>query len=655
LISIVQAHVRRLTAQLRREKGIALVMSLGILFTLSVAGVTTYVYTSTNARSSEVSKDSELAFSLAEAGIAEALSILNNALDPMTGSTLSPERTLLLEGGQAKYSGTLVGTTWTITSKGLIANPTGNGGQLTRTLTRKAQVYGVNGGATVSAWSRFYHDNENVCLEIEDVTFPTSVSARGDICMKGTAKITGADSRVEAGGNLIMTANGLNAVRSAGAGAGWTNSNYVGASDNLRASATISAGGQSANLDATSFGFAIPSDATITGIRVSLERGASVSDNIGDVDVYLLKGGSTTGITDHAVSGDWGASDAIRTYGSSTDLWGTTWTPANVNASNFGFRLKVDNDSSSSRTAYVDHVQITVYYTPAPETSIGLVDEPVFGTYIAGTCTYGSQSPHSPCSSVDKVYADTITQTPETLAKPTIDLAYWYSNAKPGPMNPCTTGSFPGGFDNDTTYNKSRPGSPEITPEGTSYTCQVKDAQGTILGEISWNHLTRVLKIKGTIFIDGDMRFDDDGTIVHYQGRGIIYAADDIEYDEIVCAGGSGTQNCIDDGMENWDPTQNMLIVLSGEDAEYDQGATQSQSEPSGLQGIIYAAGQCMIHQNFHASGPVICDTIYLPPDGFGWPTYYTWPALGSLVDGQIYADPNTAGDFLVRPLEQSG
>jgi hypothetical protein len=303
----------------------------------------------------------------------------------------------------------------------------------------------------------------------------------------------------------------------------------------------------------------------------------------------------------------------------------------------------------------VDHVQITVYYTPAPETSIGLVDEPVFGTYIAGSCTYGSQSPHSPCSSVDKVYADTITQTPETLAKPTIDLAYWYSNAKPGPMNPCTTGSFPGGFDNDTTYNKSRPGSPEITPEGTSYTCQVKDAQGTILGEISWNHLTRVLKIKGTIFIDGDMRFDDDGTIVHYQGRGIIYAADDIEYDEIVCAGGSGTQNCIDDGMENWDPTQNMLIVLSGEDAEYDQGATQSQSEPSGLQGIIYAAGQCMIHQNFHASGPVICDTIYLPPDGFGWPTYYTWPALGSLVDGQIYADPNTAGDFLVRPLEQSG
>jgi Tfp pilus assembly protein PilX len=643
-------------ACLRAERGIALVMSLGVLFTLSVAGTATYVYTSGNARSSELSKDSELAFSLAEAGIAEALSILNNALDPMTASTLSPERTLVLEGGQAKYSGVLSGQTWTVTSRGIVANPTGAGGELTRTLTRKAQVYGVNGGATVSAWSRFYHDNASVCLEIEDVEIPTSISARGDICMKGTAKITGSESRVEAGGDVIMTAgSSTNLTRSAGAGAGWMNAGNIGASDNFKATSTVSSGGQSANLDASSFGFAIPADATIAGIRVSVERGASASGYIGDVDAYLLKGGSTGGITDHATCCDWNSGDAIRTYGSSSDLWGTTWTPADVNASNFGFRLKVDNDAGSSVTANVDHVQITVYYLPAPATSIGLFDSPVLGAYIAGTCTYGSQPAHAPCSSVDKVYASTITQTPETLAKPTIDLAYWYSNAKPGPMHNCTVGSFPGGFDNDTTYNKSRPGSPEITPEGTSYTCQVNDAEGALIGELSWNHLTRVLKIKGTIFVDGDLRFDDDGTIVHYQGRGIIYAADDIEYDEIVCAGGSGMTNCITEGMDDWDPTQNMLIVLSGEDSEFDQGATQSQSEPSGLQGIIYAKGECTIHQNFHLSGPVICDTIYLPDDGYGWPTYYTWPPLGSLVDGQIYADPETAGDFLVRPLEQSG
>jgi Tfp pilus assembly protein PilX len=647
---------RRFLARLSGERGIALVMSLGMLFTMTVAGTAAYVYTSTNTRSSEVSKSSELSFSLAEAGIAEALSVLNNALDPTTPNTLSPERTLTLEGGIAKYSGVLNGQVWTITSKGIVTNPTGNGGQLTRTLTRKAQVYGVNEGATVSAWSRFYHDNEDVCLTIRDVSIPTSISARGDICMQGTAQITGADSRFEAGGNVYMT-NGAStsAARSAGAGTGWTNPGFVGASDNQRATVTVTPGGQSPNLDASSFGFAIPSNATITGISASVERGASASGYIGDVDVYLLKNGATTGVTDHATSGDWNSSDAVRTYGSSNDTWGTSWTPAQVNASNFGLRFKVDSDAPGNVTASVDHISITVYYSLPPTTSVGSSGSPIKGAYIGGSCTYGTQQAHAPCSTVDQIYAGTVSQQPETLAKPQIDLAYWYSNAKPGPMHNCTTGSFPGGFDNDTTYNASRPSSPEITPEGTSYTCQVKDAQGTILGELSWNHLTRVLKIKGTIFIDGDMRFDDDGTIVHYQGRGIIYAADDIEYDEIVCAGGSGNTNCITQGMSNWDPTQNLLIVLSGGDSEFDQGATQAQNEPSGLQGIIYAKGECTIHQNFHDSGPVICDTISLPSDGFGWPTYYTWPPLGSLVDGQVYADPTTAGDFLVAPLEQSG
>jgi Tfp pilus assembly protein PilX len=655
LIHIVVTALTVLRARFAREDGVALVVALGVLFSMTVAGTSVYVFTAGNARSSEVSKDREIAFTLAEAGVAEALSVLNNALDPLTASTLSPERTVALEGGIVKYSGVLSGQTWTITAKGIVDNPTGNGGQFVRTLTRRAQVYGVNSGATVSAWSRFYHDNANVCLTIKDVTIPTSISARGNICMQGTAKITGAESRFEAGGSVIMSGGtATSVIRSTGAGAGWTNPGFVGASDNQRATTVLAAGAQSANLDATSFGLTIPANAQLTGITASVERGASSSNYIGDVDVYLLKNGSPVG-TDHATTPDWGSADAIRTYGTTTDLWGTTWTPADVNASNFGLRLKVDNDAPGNITASVDHVQLTVYYSLPPATSIGASGSPIYGAYVAGTCTFGGQSSHAPCSSVDQVYAGTISQQPETLAKPEIDLAHWYSNAKPGPMHNCTTGSFPGGFDNDTTYNASRPGSPEITPEGTSYTCQVKDAQGNIEGELSWNHLTRVLKIKGTIFVDGDLRFDDDGTIVHYQGRGIIYAADDIEYDEIVCAGGSGNTNCITNGMSNWDPTQNLLIVLSGKNSEFDQGATQQANQPSGLQGIIYAKGQCTIHQNFHLSGPVICDTISLPSDAFGWPTYYTWPPLGSLVDGQIYADPTTAGDFLVAPLEQSG
>ncbi len=57
------------------------------------------------------------------------------------------------------------------------------------------------------------------------------------------------------------------------------------------------------------------------------------------------------------------------TYGSASDLWGTTWTPAEINNTNFGVSLSVLNQSGfSSRTASVDYIQITVTYTaPAAE------------------------------------------------------------------------------------------------------------------------------------------------------------------------------------------------------------------------------------------------------------------------------------------------
>jgi hypothetical protein len=98
-----------------------------------------------------------------------------------------------------------------------------------------------------------------------------------------------------------------------------------------------------------------------------------------------------------------------------------------------------------------------------------------------------------------------------------------------------------------------------------------------------------------------------------------------------------------------------MLIILSGYDSEYDQGSSQSQSEPSGFQGVVYAKDDCTIHENFHTSGPLICDQILLPSSGNGWPTYYTWPDLGTLIDGQIYGAVSTSPDFQLVLAGQSG
>jgi Tfp pilus assembly protein PilX len=193
----------RLLRHLRAQEGITLVMAIGILGVLSLTGATLIYYSSTNARSANVSKGSETAYTLAEAGIAQALSVLNSALNPLTGSLLA-ETTIELEGGTVTYSGTLTDETWTITATGAVVNPTG-AAPITRTLTRSAQVYGLNSGASVAAWSRWYADSTSSCLTIEDVEIRMPIATRGNLCMRGSAKVTGGTTTLEVGGNVTMT------------------------------------------------------------------------------------------------------------------------------------------------------------------------------------------------------------------------------------------------------------------------------------------------------------------------------------------------------------------------------------------------------------------------------------------------------------------
>jgi hypothetical protein len=660
---------RSILSRLSSERALALPLALLVLATTGAMVVTVIQFTSASGRTAQVAKNRVSASALAEAGVAAALATLNNAVDPKTASLLpsNPPTVLQLEDGTATYWGVYNSTTyaWTITSVGSIPNPSG-GAPLTKQITRGAQVHGLNSGASVGAWSRMYHDNTSTCLTITDVTITMPISSRGDLCLVGSAKIVGSTTTVDVGDDVRMTSNSSTDVtRSAGSGSGWTNSGYIVSSNGQRATASLPGNGVSANLNATNFGFSIPANATITGIRAYIEKSTNVDDDdsrVDDDDVYLLKAGSPVG-NDEASGTDWDDSDEVFTYGGSSDLWGTSWTPAEINAANFGLRLRADSDTSSSRTVYVDHVEIRVYYSLPPDTSIG-IESPLANVQqvsVGGDCTYGNQAAHAPCGPVDKVFATTIDQSPQGLSKPQIDMAYWYDNAKPGPKFPCNNagGSFPGGFDNNSSYDNSINDSAEVTPSNSSYTCQRLDAFGNIEGEISWNHTTQVLIIKGTIFRDGDFRFDDNGQISHYHGRGIIYAAGDIEFDELVCAGGTGNESCVTQtgGMSNWNPAQNMMTILAGDDSEFDQGSIfdQNPNTPSGLQGIIYAKDDCTVHENFHLSGPIICDVIGMPAASNGYPTYYNWPPLGSLTEGQAYGSPINAPDYLVTAGDQIG
>jgi hypothetical protein len=155
---------------------------------------------------------------------------------------------------------------------------------------------------------------------------------------------------------------------SAASGTGWSGSGAGIESNSLFTSQTITAGdsGTTNELVGTTFGFSIPTNATIVGIVFTLARKVTSISNfiVETTDVNLLKAGVAAGST-LGPGSSWVVATTDETWGTSTSLWGTTWTPAQVNAVGFGAEITVNygNEGAVSRTLSVQNYRLTVYYT----------------------------------------------------------------------------------------------------------------------------------------------------------------------------------------------------------------------------------------------------------------------------------------------------
>src|SRR6266540_6891244 len=97
---------------LRKQDGIALIISMGVLSMLTISGTTVMVYTTSNTKTSELSRSNEKAFSLSEAALNDAMAVLanpdNNALKQITlPSTEATASSVPYEDGAAKWWGVL--------------------------------------------------------------------------------------------------------------------------------------------------------------------------------------------------------------------------------------------------------------------------------------------------------------------------------------------------------------------------------------------------------------------------------------------------------------------------------------------------------------------------------------------------------------------
>lgn len=142
----------------------------------------------------------------------------------------------------------------------------------------------------------------------------------------------------------------------------WATPTNITVEDGSEAAASVTASGITNYIKGTNFGFSIPSGDTINGITVEFKKRAQTATRITDVTVSIVKGGSVVGDNKADLVTFWSTTLGWVSYGGAADLWGTTWTDTDINASNFGVVLNCTN-ASGTVGARVDAIRITITHS----------------------------------------------------------------------------------------------------------------------------------------------------------------------------------------------------------------------------------------------------------------------------------------------------
>jgi Tfp pilus assembly protein PilX len=261
--------------------------------------------------------------------------------------------------------------------------------------------------------------------------------------------------------------------------------------------------------------------------------------------------------------------------------------------------LYVRGDLCVNNNAQIDSPAVHLFGNLYVENSaqVGSAGSPISEFAATGACHYSGAA--VACGPPSHVYAAALGTSPPTISKPTADLNYWYSNAHLGPTSGCSTGSFPGGFDNDSTLNVSR-GEIDLTP-AAAYNCRKLDGSGNVVAQIAWQPGSPgTLTIKGVIYFDGHLTWSNLN-LIQYDGRATIYGSGQVRIKNRadIC----GVPAC--DGT--WDPDVDLLVFVAG--SLLAEGSTVLGGDVGNhvnFQGAMYMVNDFEMDNNTAVWGPVI-------------------------------------------------
>lgn len=174
----------------REESGIALVLALISMLVLSSLTAAVLFSTTVNHRNALRSSEGDRAFALAEDGLADAEGRLYTAVEGGCTSNCVPASSFAQDSGTVSYSGTLAGSTWTLSGTGTIDG-------LSRSVSAQANVPPPQTIPDPTIWNYLYSNSQTSCLALSGgSTINVPLYTQGPLCISGGAHFTGSDLEV---------------------------------------------------------------------------------------------------------------------------------------------------------------------------------------------------------------------------------------------------------------------------------------------------------------------------------------------------------------------------------------------------------------------------------------------------------------------------
>jgi Tfp pilus assembly protein PilX len=577
------------------EQGFALVLALGVLIVLAIMIVTIVDYTSANQRTAYYSKAKGTAFDAADAGINDAVSVLNyptvNSLDPISlpachdpadptkfglatnFTSLSTWKQNTYNNATAYWCGDLNRSSaqWYLWSIGSLRNPTGpKAGNVQRILSAKVSVVPTyTQPLNNPAWNYIYATHTgSACDETlnNNVGGGSAMYVAGNLCLNNNVGVTAPKLIVH--GNLDL-ANGAS----------------VGANTNMSTRVETYVGNN------CRYGSTSPPWVTCTGNQDSQNIFSKLSD------------GTTIGVNHSPPTIAAPAADFATWYQNAIPG------PAQSCTTQSGTTPTFDNNYPT-----MDNSVATVFdLTPS-------------SSYI---CRVG------PGASTTATNSMTASQT-------TINVA--------AAVGFPTSGTFRIRVDDEqmtvtggqgtTTWTVTR-GVNGTTAATHSANASVYWDNADTSGELSWNATAKTLTVKGTIFIDGSAIVSQTA---NYNGQATLYLYGTMDFVGSLCGVPTGS-SCV---FSNWNPNAKMLtIVAHGTGGQVSPGDSIQLQNNQYFQGGLFGTGNVDYGNNASSDGPIMGSQILFSNNVLtnAFPNITTVP-VGMPGNPAVYAQPNPPQSF---------